>query len=629
MTKSCFVLSLFLILLVGVSVVVTAETATTERVVTETTKSEAAEEAKDAQNATEDEGAGSAASIVEMDGLGNMGRVFECVDAHDQCGTWSSLGECERNPSFMLQTCSKSCGICDANNKGCLDKNPSCQGWTEAGECEKNPMYMHQECPKSCGKCEGDPKPAVDFTKECKDRNVQCPQWSDKGECEKNASYMTHMCCASCSAEAVPQEQDKPAADKGKSKEPLYLYVPEGDECVDKHEHCEYWLEQDECVENPHYMAEHCPKICDFCGKKVELIKTYEDNQRDAYGIMQTIMPDKIEQIHQILKEMQTYVDGIREEAKGSPPEIIEAMEEDCQNKHAQCAFWATLGECIKNPTYMKIMCGPVCRSCDHIGMLTRCPLDPEEPNAWEAGDLNAFFFNLTTNEAYQQYEPKVLSRPSYLRGDNIKNADYKIGPWIVTLENFLSQDEADRMIELGGYLGYERSADTGKINLDGTFGKFVNDGRTSTNAWCLEDCYRDPVSQAVMARIENITNIPTINQEYLQLLRYEPGQYYRTHHDYVENQVNRQSGVRMLTVFLYLNDVTEGGATNFPMIDITVVPKRGRVLVWPSVSDDDPDVIDIRTRHQALEVEKGIKYAANAWIHRRDYQGPHQNGCQ
>uniref|UniRef100_A0A7S1GNL2 Fe2OG dioxygenase domain-containing protein n=1 Tax=Cyclophora tenuis TaxID=216820 RepID=A0A7S1GNL2_CYCTE len=356
--------------------------------------------------------------------------------------------------------------------------------------------------------------------------------------------------------------------------------------------------------------------------------KTYGDDQRDAYGVMQTIMPDKVEDITQILKDMEKYVDAIRQDA-GSSPEILAVMEEECQNKHAQCAYWKTLGECLKNPTYMKINCGPVCQSCDHIGMLTRCPLDPNEPNAWEAGDLNAYFYNLTTHEAYKQYEPKVWSRPSYAGGDTILTADYKIGPWVVTLENFLTQDEADRMIELGTIEGYERSADTGKINPDGTFGKNVNERRTSHNAWCLERCYRDPVSQDIMARIENITNIPDINQEYLQLLRYEPGQFYRTHHDYVENQVNRQSGPRMLTVFLYLNDVLAGGATNFPHLDITVYPKRGRVLIWPSVQDSDPNIIDGRTKHQALEVEKGIKYAANAWVHMRDYQGPHKRQCQ
>ena len=85
---------------------------------------------------------------------------------------------------------------------------------------------------------------------------------------------------------------------------------------------------------------------------------------------------------------------------------------------------------------------------------------------------------------------------------------------------------------------------------------------------------------------------------------------------------------MRLMTVFLYLNDVEEGGGTDFPTLGVTVEPKRGRALIWPSVEDDNPDSVDPRTLHQALPVEKGIKYAANAWIHQRDFKTPNSNGC-
>ena len=50
-------------------------------------------------------------------------------------------------------------------------------------------------------------------------------------------------------------------------------------------------------------------------------------------------------------------------------------------------------------------------------------------------------------------------------------------------------------------------------------------------------------------------------------------------------------------------------------------MPKRGRVLIWPSVLDDDPNEKDDRTDHQALPVEAGKKYGANAWLHMRDFK--------
>ena len=92
--------------------------------------------------------------------------------------------------------------------------------------------------------------------------------------------------------------------------------------------------------------------------------------------------------------------------------------------------------------------------------------------------------------------------------------------------------------------------------------------------------------------------------------------------------KANRQQGVRILTVYLYLNEVEEGGGTNFDVLGLTVMPKRGRVLIWPSVLNEDPWKEDHRTSHQALPVEKGIKYGANAWFHMRDFKTPNINGC-
>ena len=82
------------------------------------------------------------------------------------------------------------------------------------------------------------------------------------------------------------------------------------------------------------------------------------------------------------------------------------------------------------------------------------------------------------------------------------------------------------------------------------------------------------------------------------------------------------------MTLFLYLNDVEEGGETSFPELGISVKPKRGNALLWPSVLDEDPLEKDPRTDHEAKEVIKGVKFAANAWVHSEDFQSPHALGC-
>ena len=64
-------------------------------------------------------------------------------------------------------------------------------------------------------------------------------------------------------------------------------------------------------------------------------------------------------------------------------------------------------------------------------------------------------------------------------------------------------------------------------------------------------------------------------------MLRYTENQFYGVHTDYIDFQLDRPSGVRVLTLYIYLNDVEEGGGTNFPKADqndpnFTVQPKRG-----------------------------------------------------
>jgi prolyl 4-hydroxylase len=156
------------------------------------------------------------------------------------------------------------------------------------------------------------------------------------------------------------------------------------------------------------------------------------------------------------------------------------------------------------------------------------------------------------------------------------------------------------------------------------------------------------------MDRIANITGIPEANSENLQMLRYTESQLYATHNDFIPHQIDRQSGVRIATFYIYLNDVEEGGAqlrpsrgedrpalpltppllllrpafplpgfpgeTNFPRNhNLSVRPKKGRAVVWPSVLDSNPNMKDGRSDHQAMPVIRGVKYGANAWVRPRD----------
>ena len=299
-----------------------------------------------------------------------------------------------------------------------------------------------------------------------------------------------------------------------------------------------------------------------------------------------------------------------------------------------ECSYWAATNKCVENDEYMEENCAPACHTCHLLDIQLRCPLEEGNEPIFKPGMLNELFENIVDNTdgsgRYVAYNPVAVSRPRWKRdGGAVPEGGWHDGPWVVILENFITDEEINELINTGHTKGFHRSMDVGIENPDGSHEDDVSEGRTSTNAWCDEElCTNHPIIAPVIERIANVTGTHPQNSEHLQLLRYEPGQYYRQHHDYIEYQQGLPCGVRMLTVFLYLNDVEDGGGTRFPLLDITVQPKKGRALLWPSVLDEDPESKDKRTDHEALPVIAGIKYGANAWIHSRNYREAEENEC-
>ena len=124
----------------------------------------------------------------------------------------------------------------------------------------------------------------------------------------------------------------------------------------------------------------------------------------------------------------------------------------------------------------MKQKCAPICKSCDYLSVETRCPLDPNAKDALYPGDVTKVFNRITSDPSIQQFEPHIVSRPDYLPGDAERDdLEYIIGPWMVVFENAITDEEADRLIELGGVEGYERSADVGRRLADGSYDKKVS----------------------------------------------------------------------------------------------------------------------------------------------------------
>ena len=234
--------------------------------------------------------------------------------------------------------------------------------------------------------------------------------------------------------------------------------------------------------------------------------------------------------------------------------------------------------------------------------------------SALPPGAIDAMFGAIKAGR-FAQFAPRIVREPPF-------------APWVAVFDDFLSDAECEGIIDAA--TGFQRSTDKGGYDAFGGMEQITTPDRTSRNAWCDDDaCDNDPSVVAVKRKIQNVTGVSQENYEHLQILRYEKGQFYRTHHDMQPGENDMAAGPRVLTFFLYLSDVEEGGETNFPRLDdLDVRPRKGRALLWPSVLSNDPTLRDERTFHQAKDVLKGVKYAANAWIHAYSYRLQNLWGC-
>jgi prolyl 4-hydroxylase len=116
---------------------------------------------------------------------------------------------------------------------------------------------------------------------------------------------------------------------------------------------------------------------------------------------------------------------------------------------------------------------------------------------------------------------------------------DKSMPPWIVTFDNFVTDEECDALVALGYEHEYKRSEDVGELKFDGSHDSIKSERRTSENAWCSDfgGCRPQEVPQRVHDRMATVMGIPANNSEDFQILKYEVGQFYRTHHDFIPHQ--------------------------------------------------------------------------------------------
>eukprot|EP00930_Biecheleria_cincta_P020960 TRINITY_DN15633_c0_g1_i2.p1 TRINITY_DN15633_c0_g1~~TRINITY_DN15633_c0_g1_i2.p1 ORF type:complete len:331 (+),score=64.96 TRINITY_DN15633_c0_g1_i2:76-1068(+) len=191
--------------------------------------------------------------------------------------------------------------------------------------------------------------------------------------------------------------------------------------------------------------------------------------------------------------------------------ELAPSTLQPCADLNAQCAYWAAIGECEKNPRYMLTMCQISCHT---------CPGDNTAMNAKIYRELESLAADPASSQQPQAQSQKGLKQHALPHLEHAKTINMQTGQY---------QDD--------------------KVRTNSQM--YVN--KTSH--------FEDPLISSIVERLHVLARVPFGHAEQLQVGRYQQGQFYQPHFD----SEPRQNVNRVATVIMYLEEPDAGGETVFP----------------------------------------------------------------
>lgn len=176
-------------------------------------------------------------------------------------------------------------------------------------------------------------------------------------------------------------------------------------------------------------------------------------------------------------------------------------------------------------------------------------------------------------------------------------------------LDNFLSADECDELVRR--IRANCRASTTTNPDEPDKYFRTSKSSDLSANA--------DAFIEDIDRRIAGYMGFEPERCEGIQGQYYQVGQQFKAHTDYFEPDTDEfrkyggSQGQRTWTFMIYLNDVEEGGETEFLKLDLAVRPAKGMAVIWNSLHPDgsvNPD-----TLHWAKPVLRGEKFIITKWF--------------
>jgi len=184
------------------------------------------------------------------------------------------------------------------------------------------------------------------------------------------------------------------------------------------------------------------------------------------------------------------------------------------------------------------------------------------------------------------------------------------------SIPQFLTTEECDYIVGLT-----HQSSARSSVAGSGDQSIKYDEGRTSSTS-ILTDA--DPIVAAVNQKMYTELGIEGQFSEPTQGQIYEVGQEFRHHQDAFGKDAYHNhclsSGQRTWTFMIYLNDVEEGGETDFPTIGKTFQPIKGTAVVWKN--SDGTGTENSAALHAGLPVKKGKKVIITKWFRENVFNG-------
>ena len=181
--------------------------------------------------------------------------------------------------------------------------------------------------------------------------------------------------------------------------------------------------------------------------------------------------------------------------------------------------------------------------------------------------------------------------------------------PLIFYIDNFLNEEECRTIINYSKDKMERAQIGTGPAAKISTI-------RTGSSFFLKY--LDDPEIFQIYKKISLVLYKPGRNFDpFFQVIYYGPGEEYKAHVD-PSPERNKNEGIkhRKMTCLFYLNDVEEGGETEFPKLDVRVKPKRGRMVYFENYKKDGS--INYDSLHRSIPIKSGEKWAFNLWYHQK-----------